>query len=289
MSEPTSGAPVTVPTKDLSDGTTIPALGFGVWRVEDDVAETAVGQALDAGYRLIDTASMYQNETGVGRAIASAADRGITYDDIYLTTKVNNADQGYDETLRAFDVSAQKLGIDVLDLYLIHWPLPARGQYLDTWKALVQLKADGKVKSIGVCNFLPEHLEVIIGETGVAPSINQIELHPYLQQKEAREFHAKHGIVTEDWSPLGAGDNNLLADPTLIEIAARNGVSPAQAVLAWHLAIGSVVIPKSVTPSRIVENLVAATVTLPAEDLGLINGLDKGARTGPDPATFNPS
>jgi 2,5-diketo-D-gluconate reductase A len=289
VTELNSGAEISVPSVTLSDGQTMPQLGFGVWRVADDVAEVAVGQALDAGYRLIDTAAMYRNETGVGRALAAAADRGVPREDVYLTTKLNNTDHGYDNALRACEASLDKLGVDVLDLYLIHWPLPARDDYVDTWKALVQLQSDGRVRSIGVSNFLPEHLERIIGETGVTPVIDQIECHPYLQQKTERAFNTEHGIHTEAWSPLGAGDNNLLEDPVLVDIAGRNGVSPAQAVLAWHLAMGNVVIPKSVTPSRILENLVSVTVPLPAEDLGLINGLDRGERTGPDPATFNPS
>lgn len=290
MTELNNGAAVAVPDAPLSDGTTIPQLGYGVWRVADDVAEVAVGAALDAGYRMVDTAALYRNEVGVGRALAAAADRGIATDDVYLTTKLSFADLGYDNALRAYDASTERLGIEKVDLYLIHWPVPARGDlYLESWKALVKLQEEGRVTSIGVCNFNADHLERIIGETGVRPVLNQIELHPYLQQNELRAYNREQGIVTQDWSPLGAGDNNLLQDPVLLDIASRNGVTPAQAVLAWHLALGNVVIPKSVTPSRIAENLAAAGVVLPASDLALIDGLDKGERTGPDPAVFDPS
>lgn len=286
MTEPSQTARIRIPAVTLSDGTAVPQLGLGVRQVSDGDAERVVALALDAGYRLIDTAPLYGNEAGVGRAVKAAADRGITRDQIYVTTKLGNPDHGYDSTFRAFDSSAAKLGLDVVDLYLIHWPQPGLDRYLETFKAMLKLQADGRITSVGVCNFTPEHLARVIAETGVAPVLNQIELHPYLQQKGSRAFHAEHSIATEAWSPLGAR-HRVIDDPVLTEVAGRHGVSSAQAVLAWHLAIGTVVIPKTVTPSRITENLVAATVTLPAEDLALINGLDRGQRGGPDPATFH--
>lgn len=283
-----AAADVTVHDTALHDGTTIPQLGFGVWRVKDDAADAAVTAALDTGYRSVDTAAIYKNEEGVGRALASAADRGIARDDIYLTTKLWPADYGLDETRAAFDVSMGKLGVETLDLYLLHWPAPASDKYLDAWKALGQLKSEGRIRSIGVSNFTPRLLTRLIDETGVVPVLNQIEVHPYLQQRQTQEFHAEHQIVTEAWSPLGAGEG-LLDDEVLADIASRNGISPAQAVLAWHLAAGRVVIPKSVTPHRIAENLQAAAVTLPAADLALIDGLDRDGRTGPNPEEFNPA
>jgi 2,5-diketo-D-gluconate reductase A len=278
-------AAVPQPTVTLADGSVMPQLGYGVWRVADHQAEDAIGAALGAGYRAIDTAALYKNEAGVGRAIAAARDRGI--DDVFLTSKVWNGDQGYDSTLRAFDVTMDKLAVDVLDLYLIHWPMPDLDRYLDTWRALIKLQADGRVRSIGVSNFRPVDLIRLVDETGVAPVINQVELHPYFQQRELRQFLADNDIAVEAWAPLGAGEG-LLDDPVLVDVARRNGISPAQAVLAWHLAQGIVAIPKSITPSRIVENLAATGITLPAEDLALIDGLDRvDGRTGLDPATVN--
>lgn len=278
-----------VPSVALSDGAAIPQLGFGVWRVDDVGAENAVGTALDAGYRMIDTASLYKNEAGVGRALRSAADRGIARDDVFITTKLGNPDQGYDTTLRAFDESMDRLGLQVLDLYLIHWPLPERGTFVDTFKAFIRLRDDGRVRSIGVSNFTAEHLDRLIGETGVTPVLNQVELHPRLQQRELRAYHAAHRIITQAWAPIGGG-TGLLDDPALAGVAARNGITPAQAVLAWHLARGIVAIPKSVTPSRIKENLAAVTVTLPAAELAVIDALDvpDGAgRTGSHPDEVN--
>ena len=274
----------TVPDRQLADGTTIPQLGFGVWQVPDDEAETATAEAFRVGYRHIDTAAIYGNERGVGRAIAAS---GLDRSEIYLTTKLWNADQAGDKPFTAMDKSLHKLGLDDVDLYLIHWAAPPLGTYREAWKALVALHEQGKAKSIGVSNFHQPHLEEIIADTGVTPVINQIELHPYLQQTEMRAFNAEHGIVTEAWSPLGSG-NGLLDDPVLTAIAERKGVSVAQVVLAWHLAIGNVVIPKSVTPSRIAENLAAVDVTLSGDDLAEIAALDRGQRYGsnPDTASF---
>lgn len=270
-----------IPQITLSDDTTIPQLGFGVWQVPDDEAQPAVENALQVGYRLIDTAAVYGNEKGVGRAIAAS---DVPREEIYLTTKLWNADQGYDTTLRAFDASMDRLGLDTLELYLIHWAAPSFDTYSDTWKAMVTLHEQGRVASIGVSNFHQPHLERIIGETGVTPVVNQIELHPYLQQQELRAFHAERGIVTESWSPLGSG-KGLLDDPVLAEIAQAKDVTPAQVVLAWHLALGLVVIPKSVTPSRIEENFAAAGVSLTDDEIDRIATLDRGERTGGDPDT----
>lgn len=272
---------MTIPTLTLSGGIAMPQLGFGVWQVPDDAAETAVGQALAAGYRSIDTAAMYRNEEGVGRALAaSELDRA----DIFLTTKLKNDDQGRDEALRAFDASLAALGTDYVDLYLIHWPQPTLGRYVDTWRALIEIAASGRAKAIGVSNFTVEYLQRLIDETGVTPALNQVELHPYLQQADMRAYHAEHGIATEAWSPLGQG-GELLADPVIAGIAAARGCTPAQVVLAWHLASGIVAIPKSVTPSRIAENFAAADIALTEADLAAIAGLDRDGRIGPHPST----
>ncbi len=271
-----------VPPIILNNGVEMPQLGFGVWQVPDDEAERAVATALEAGYRSIDTAAIYGNEEGTGKAIAAA---GLPREDVFVTTKLWNSDQGYDSTLRAFDVSLEKLGLDYVDLYLIHWPLPARGTYVDTYKAFEKLHADGRVRAIGVSNFLPEHLERLIGETSVVPAVNQIELHPHLQQRASREFHAEQGIATEAWSPLGQG-KGLLEVPAIVAIAQKHGRTPAQVVLRWHLQLGNVVIPKSVTPSRIKENIEVFDFSLDDEDLAAISALNEDRRIGPDPATF---
>ncbi|MEU0881505.1 aldo/keto reductase [Lentzea sp. NPDC005914] len=259
----------------------MPQLGFGVWQVPDAEATPAVTAALKAGYRSIDTAAIYGNERGVGEAIA-----GFDRDELFVTTKLWNADQGYDSTLRAFDESLKKLKLDVLDLYLIHWPTPARDLYADTWKAFVELQKEGRVRAIGVSNFQPAHLRRLIDETGVGPAVNQIELHPYLQQAELRAFHAQHGIQTEAWSPLGQG-GELLSDPVIAEIAERHGRSAAQVVLRWHLQIGNVVIPKSVTPARIVENISVFDFELSDEEIAAVSTLDRAGRIGPNPDTFS--
>ncbi|WP_274565186.1 aldo/keto reductase [Streptomyces spiramyceticus] len=261
----------------------MPQLGFGVWQVPDDEAANAVGTAIQAGYRSIDTAAIYENETGTGKAIAAS---DVPRDELFVTTKLWNSEQGYDSTLRAFDDSLAKLGLDYVDLYLIHWPLPSKGAYVDTYKAFEKIYADGRAKAIGVSNFLPEHLERLIGETAVVPAVNQIELHPHLQQSESRAFHAEHGIATEAWSPLGQG-KGLLEVPTVVAIAQKHGKTPAQVVLRWHLQIGNVVIPKSVTPSRIAENIDVFGFELDADDLAAFAALDEGKRLGPDPATFD--
>lgn len=265
----------------LNDGNSIPQVGLGVWQTPNDEAAPAVKAALEAGYRHVDTAAVYENEEGVGRGIQQS---GIARSEIFLTTKLWNVDQGYEQTLKAFDASLKRLGTDYVDLYLIHWPSPHRGLFVDTWKAFIKLKEEGRAKSIGVSNFYPEHLEKIIAETGVVPVINQIELHPDFQQKTTRAFHDTHKIVTQSWSPLGQG--KLLSNPVIGKIAARLGRTPAQVIIRWHIDNGLVVIPKSVTPSRIVENFKVFDFKLSSDDLAELNALDDaGARIGPDPKT----
>jgi diketogulonate reductase-like aldo/keto reductase len=272
-----------VPPIILNNGIEMPQLGYGVWQVPDDEAERTVALALEAGYRSIDTAAVYGNEEGTGRAIAAS---GLPREDVFVTTKLWNSDHGYDATLRAFDASLARLGLDYIDLYLIHWPLPARDAYVDTYKALEKLLADGRVRAIGVSNFLNEHLERLIAETSVIPAVDQIELHPHLQQHAAREFHAEQGIATEAWSPLGQG-KGLLEVPAIVAIAQKHGRTPAQVVLRWHIQLGNIVIPKSVTPSRIKENIEVFDFSLDDEDLAAISALNEDRRLGPDPATFD--
>jgi diketogulonate reductase-like aldo/keto reductase len=273
-----------VPSVELVDGTSVPQVGFGVYRVPSDEAQAVVAEALSAGYRFVDTAKLYENEAGVGRAVAES---GIPRDDLYVTTKVWNDDQGYDATRRAFDRSMGELGLDVLDLYLIHWPYPGSDLYVDTYKALISLQEEGRLRSVGVSNFQPAHLDRIIQETGVVPVVNQVELHPSLQQAELRAYHQEHGITTEAWAPLGAGKGPLEA-PALAEVAAAHGVSPAQVVLRWHLDLGNVIIPKSSNPGRMRENLDLWGFELTEQDHERIAALDQGpaGRNGPDPDQF---
>ncbi|MEU1784662.1 aldo/keto reductase [Streptomyces sparsogenes] len=272
-----------VPFITLNNGVRMPQLGFGVWQVPDDEAADAVSTALESGYRSIDTAAIYGNEEGTGRAIAAS---GLPRDELFVTTKLWNSDHGYDSTLRAFDTSLSKLGLEYVDLYLIHWPVPEADKYVDTWKAFEKIYAEGRAKAIGLSNFHPAHIQRLLSETEIAPVIDQIELHPQLQQAELRAFNARHNIATEAWSPLGQG-KGLLEDARLAAIADKHGKSPAQVVLRWHLDLGNVVIPKSVTPSRIKENIDVFDFELDAADLATIDGLDSGNRLGPDPETFN--
>ncbi|MFE5243595.1 MULTISPECIES: aldo/keto reductase [unclassified Streptomyces] len=272
----------TVPTVTLNNGVAIPQLGFGVFQVPDDETAAAVSSALDAGYRSVDTAAVYGNEAGVGRALAES---GLAREELFITTKLWNADQGYDATLTAFDASLAKLGLDHVDLYLIHWPTPERDLYVDTWRALEKLLADGRIRAAGVSNFQPAHLRRLREESSLVPAVNQIELHPGLQQSELRAVHAEYGIATEAWSPLAQG--TLLDDPALLSIAERHGTTPAQVVLRWHLQLGNVVIPKSVTPARIRQNIDVFGFELPDADMDAIAGLDRGMRIGPDPDTLN--
>ncbi|MGW2813931.1 aldo/keto reductase [Streptomyces sp. NPDC001415] len=272
-----------VPSITLNNGVEMPQLGFGVWQVPDDEAAKAVATAIESGYRSIDTAAIYENERGTGKAVAAS---GVAREDLFVTTKLWNSEQGYDSTLRAFDASLDKLGLDYVDLYLIHWPVPAKDAYVDTYKAFEKILADGRARAIGVSNFQPVHLERLLGETSVVPAVNQIELHPQLAQAESRALHAKHSIATEAWSPLGQG-RGLLEVPTVVAIAQKHGRTAAQVVLRWHLQIGNVVIPKSVTPSRIKENIDVFDFELDADDLAALAALDEGKRLGPNPAEFN--
>jgi diketogulonate reductase-like aldo/keto reductase len=267
----------------MNNGLQIPQVGFGVFQIPEDDTQSAVSTALDVGYRLIDTAQGYQNEEGVGAAVADA---GIDLDDVFITTKLANHFQGFDAALSAFDESMRKLRLDVLDLFLIHWPLPMFDQYVETWRALEKLVGEGRVRSIGVSNFTVAHLQRLFDETDIVPAVNQIELHPQFPQDELRAFHAEHGILTESWGPLGQG-KGLLEDPRIIEVAKSKGRTPAQVVLRWHIQLGCVVIPKSVTPERIRENLAVADFELDDADLAAIAELNTGERLGPDPEVFD--
>ncbi|MCY9783073.1 aldo/keto reductase [Nocardiopsis sp. EMB25] len=273
---------MTVPDVTLSNGVRMPQLGFGVWQVSDDAVVDAVATALETGYRSIDTAAAYGNERGVGEALSRAE---LDRDDVFVTSKLANPEQGYDHTLRAFDASLERLRLETLDLYLIHWPLPRRDLYVSTWKALERLYADGRVRAIGVCNFQVEHLERVMEEGGITPMVNQIELHPLLVQRSMREFDAKHNIVTEAWSPLGQG--KLLDHPTVTAVADELDRTPAQVLLRWHIQLGNVVIPKSVTPERIRSNFTIFDFELSEADMDRISGLDTGSRFGPDPDEFD--
>ncbi|MFG3062183.1 aldo/keto reductase [Streptomyces sp. NPDC048231] len=271
-----------VPTVTLNNGEKIPQLGFGVFQVPDEETTAAVASALEAGYRSIDTAAIYGNESGVGKALSVA---GVPREDLFITTKLWNADQGYDATLKAFDASLAKLGLEYIDLYLIHWPTPARDLYRDSWRAIEKLVADGRVRTPGVSNFQPAHLRRLVDGASLLPAVNQIELHPGLQQTELRAVHAELGIATEAWSPLAQGA--VLGDDAITTVARRHDKSPAQVVLRWHLQLGNVVIPKSVTPARIRENLDVFDFTLSDDEMAAIATLDRGLRTGPDPDAFN--
>lgn len=273
---------MTVPNIKLNNGVDIPQLGFGVFQVPPPETKTAVLTALETGYRHIDTARIYKNEEGVGQAIAES---GIARDELFVTTKLWNSAQGFDSTFKAFDNSIAKLGLDYVDLYLIHWPTPARDTYVETWKAFEKLYADGRIRAIGVSNFRTEDLQRLIEMGLTVPAINQIELHPQLVQDDLREFHAKHEIVTEAWSPLAQG--KVFGEKTIKDIAEAHGKSPAQIVIAWHLALGNVVIPKSVTPSRIAENLDVFDINLTADEIEAISALNADSRIGPDPGSLN--
>lgn len=267
----------------LNNGVQIPQVGFGVFLVPESETKAAVANALRAGYRHIDTAKLYQNEAEVGAAIAES---GIDRDELFVTTKVWNSEQGFDPAIESFEASLDRLGLDVLDLLLIHWPAPDLNRYVDTWNGFEKLYADGRVRAIGVSNFAPEHLRRLFEETSVVPAVNQIELHPLLPQTELRALHAEHGIVTEAWSPLARG-GPVLGDPVITEIAGRLGKSAAQVVLRWHLELGNVIIPKSVTPSGIAANLELFDFTLTADEVAAISGLETGDRIGPNPLTFS--
>ncbi|WP_375464755.1 aldo/keto reductase [uncultured Methylobacterium sp.] len=273
---------VSVPTLPFNDGHAMPSLGFGVYQLGEAEAPDIVGRAIRAGYRAIDTAAIYGNEAGVGRTIRGAE---VARSDLFVTTKVWNDAQGRDATLRACDASLGKLGLPHVDLYLIHWPCPERKLFVETWRALIELREAGRVRSIGVSNFTEDHLERIVGETGVVPALNQIELHPHFQQASLRAVHDRLGIVTESWSPLGQGRE--LDDPVLAAIGAAHGRSPAQVALRWHVQGGLIAIPKTATPARIAENIAVFDFTLTPDEMAGIAALDRpGGRIGPDPETF---
>ena len=269
------------PLITLNDGNSIPQVGLGVFQTPPDDTERAVSTAFEAGYRHVDTAAAYRNERGVGQALANS---GLAREDVYITTKLWNADQGYDNTLKAFDRSMDRLGISYLDLYLIHWPLPSRNTFVDTFKAFSKLRDEGRVRSIGVSNFEPEHLRILVDATGIVPAVNQVELHPLFAQEALREAHAQMGIATEAWAPLGQGA--LLDNPVVTEVAARHGKTPAQVLIRWHIQIGNIVIPKSVTPERIVSNFDVFDFELSEQDMASISSLGDGTRLGPDPRNF---
>jgi len=271
-----------VPNVRLSDGVEIPQLGFGVFQVPQDDTQRAIEDALATGYRHIDTAAVYGNERGVAAGVAAS---GIPREEIFITTKLWNSEQGFDSTLAAFEKSLEELDTGHVDLYLIHWPVPSRDLYLDTWRAFERIKAEGGSRSIGVSNFRIEDLERLERDADQMPTVNQIELHPLLQQAELRAWHAEHGIATEAWSPLAQGE--VLEDDTLTAIAARLERTVAQVILRWHLQLGNVVIPKSVTPERVRENFDLFGFELSDDDMAAIARLDADHRTGPDPATFS--
>lgn len=265
----------------LNDGTVIPQLGLGVWQVDHAVTADVVGWAIEAGYRLIDTAQGYANEEGVGAAIRQAS---VPRAELYITSKLRNSAHRRDAALKAFDETMKKLDIEQIDLFLIHWPLPAQDHYVEAWKTLIELKDSGRIKSIGVSNFNQVHLERIVAETGVVPVVNQIELHPRFQQRDKRAFHAMNNIRIESWSPLGSG--RLLSDPAIAAVAEKHGKSVAQTIIRWHLQQGLIVIPKSVHKDRIVANFDVWDFDLDAQDMSSIEALDSnGGRVGPDPAT----
>ena len=272
---------INVPDVTLNNGVKMPQVGYGVFQIPDGETTAAVTTALEAGYRSIDTAAVYRNESGVGRALARS---GLPREELFVTTKLANSEQGYESALRAFDTSIGLLGLDYVDLYLIHWPLPRLDRYVETWQALEKLYADGRVRAIGVSNFQPSHLERLGGD--IVPAVNQIELHPYLRQDGLRRYHADHGAGTEAWSPLARGGEPL-ADAAITALAEKYGRTPAQIVLRWHLQRDTVVIPKSATPSRIRENLSVFDFSLDDADLALLSNLDRGHRVGPDPDTFD--
>jgi 2,5-diketo-D-gluconate reductase A len=270
-----------IPTVELHDGVEIPQLGFGVFQVPAEITQKVVEEALAAGYRHIDTAAAYRNEEGVGAAIAAT---GIPRGELFVTTKLWNSEQGYDSTRRAFEASLERLRLDQVDLYLIHWPMPTEDRYLDTWRAFEGLRGEGGTRSIGVSNFRVEELERLHAEAELQPTVNQIELHPRLQQPELRAWHAEHGVATEAWSPLAQGE--VLAEDAIVAVAENHGKTPAQAILRWHLQIGNVVFPKSVTPERIRENVEVFDFELEEDEMEAIAALDAGERVGPDPSTF---
>src|SRR5690349_14947536 len=271
-----------VPTIRLNNGVEIPQIGFGVFKVPEGDTAATVRAAFDAGYRHIDTAQMYGNEEGVGQALAES---GLSRDEVFLTTKLNNDGHGYDASLRCLEESLEKLGTDHVDLYLIHWPRPHDDRYVDTWRGFEKAAAEGKTRAIGVSNFTIEHLDRLAAETETVPAVNQVELHPRFAQSKLRAYHREHGIATEAWGPIGQG-KGLLDDPVLAELAEKYGKSPAQVVLRWHVQLGNIVFPKSMRPERMRENLDVFDFELAPADEQAVSALDAGARQGPDPNRF---
>lgn len=272
-----------VPLITLNNEVQIPQFGLGVWQAkEGGEVELAVKTALDAGYRLIDTAAIYGNEVGVGMAVKGS---GLPREDLFITTKLWNDSQGYDSTLRAFDESLAKLGTDYIDLYLIHWPMPRNGTFIESWQAMERLYQDKRVRAIGVSNFKPEHLRKLLEAANIVPAVNQIELHPKLQQLETREFCEQQGIRVESYSPIMRG-SELLDDPVLVSLADKYQKTPAQVVLRWHIESGLIVIPKSVTPARIQENIAIFDFELDDEDMAAIASMNEERRIGIDPDKF---
>lgn len=270
-------------TVTLNNGVKIPQLGFGVWQIPDDEVAVPVKKAIEVGYRSIDTAKVYGNERGVGEAIANS---NVPREELFITTKVWNADQGYESTLKAFDESLEKLGLDYLDLYLIHWPTPEFDDYVDTYKAMEKLYNDGRVKAIGVCNFNQEHLQRLLDECSVVPAVNQIECHPYLQQDELKAFCKKYDIYVESWSPLNQG-GIVLDNDVIKKLAKDHDKTPAQVIIRWHLQSESIVIPKSVTPSRIEENFNVFDFELNTDEMKQIAEINRDERKGPEPSEMN--
>lgn len=270
-----------VPTVELNNGVRIPQFGFGVFQIPPAETARAVRTALEAGYRHIDTAQMYRNEEGVGAGIAES---GCAREDVFVTTKLANDAHGHDNAITALEGSLRRLGLDHVDLYLIHWPLPHKDNYVRTWQGFEDILRAGKARAIGVSNFQPAHLDRLAEESTVVPAVNQIELHPALQQHELRAYHQAHGIATEAWSPLAQAE--ILADPVLAELAEKHGRTAAQVVLRWHLQLGNIVFPKSSSPERMRENIDVFGFELDDEDMTAIGKLDDGRRTGPDPDTF---
>ena len=273
---------MTVPTLTFNDGHTIPQLGFGVFRVDPDETERIVTDALEVGYRHIDTAEMYRNEEGVGAAVRES---GLKREEIFVTSKLNNSFHAHDAAMKAFDETLATLDIGYLDLFLIHWPLPAVGDFVETWKAMIEMQATGKVRAIGVSNFQPAHIRRLLDQTDHIPSVNQIEVHPYLTQDDVRAFDFDNEIATEAWSPIAQGE--VLGDPVLVAIADRLGKSPAQVTLRWHIQRGDIVFPKSINAKRMVENFEIFDFQLTPEDVAAISALNRNERTGPDPDLNN--
>ena len=274
---------MTVPDITLNNGVKIPQLGFGVFQIDPDETRAATLAALEAGYRHIDTAEMYGNESGVGEAVR---DSSLDRSEVFVTSKLDNGSHDHDDALKAFDQTLAELGFDYLDLFLVHWPLPDVGDFVETWKAMEKIYESGRAKAVGVSNFTPRHLGRLAAEATLPPAVNQVEVHPFLSNNEVRAYGVEHGIATEAWSPIARG--KVLEDPTITRIAENLDRTPAQVTLRWHVQRGDIVFPKSVTRSRVEENFAIFDFELSGTDMTDIDGLDRGERTGPDPDTFNP-